>query len=323
MKIVVFGPERRTGILVDGRIVDINKASTRYLQHRGSKEAQSAPAQLLALIEGGDAALDLAEAAAEHALKDPDPSCVLAAETASLHAPWPQRRIMCGGANFPDHIANAMTHLGKPMSEDEAAKWLRSMSPLGFWKNPIEVAAHGNALVFPPACQLLDYEAEIAVIFAKGGKGLKPDEWMKRIWGVTLFADWSIRDKETTMQAPLSLNLMKNFDGSAQFGPFIAVREASATNIDLKLTVDGQTRQNFNTSRMIYSFGELAAYISRNLTLVAGDMLASGTGAGTAADNSPMLKDGTPSLDLYLKIGQHVEITSPQLGKISTRIVAA
>jgi 2-keto-4-pentenoate hydratase/2-oxohepta-3-ene-1,7-dioic acid hydratase in catechol pathway len=327
VRIVVFGAEHRTGLLVDRRIVDINKAAERFLKHSGTaKNAQSAaaeqaPANLLAFIEAGDAALDLAEAAAAHVLKDPDDACVLDSAATTLHAPWPRRRIICAGANFPDHIANAMTHHGKSMTEDEAAAWLRGMSPLGFWKNPIEVAACNDSLAFPK-CVYLDYEAEVAVVFAKGGKALSADEWTKRIWGVTLFSDWSIRDKETTLAAPLSLNLMKNFDGSVQLGPFIAVREVAPTDVEVKLTVDGKVRQNFKVSRMVRSFGEFAEYISRNVTLAPGDLLASGTGAGTAADNSPVREDGTQPLELFLKVGQHVEISSPQLGQISARIVA-
>ncbi|HXR87674.1 MAG TPA: fumarylacetoacetate hydrolase family protein, partial [Stellaceae bacterium] len=77
-----------------------------------------------------------------------------------------------------------------------------------------------------------------------------------------------------------------------------------------------------NTKDMTFSFGQYLEYLSRDLTLKPGDMIASGTGEGTAADSSPTNADGSQPPDRFLKIGDKVEIKSPQIGSLKATIVA-
>ena len=73
---------------------------------------------------------------------------------------------------------------------------------------------------------------------------------------------------------------------------------------------------------MTFSFGQYLEYLSRDLTLKPGDMICSGTGEGTAADASPVGPDGVQPPDLFLKVGDKVEIKSPQIGSLKATIVA-
>src|SRR3954469_16605734 len=115
MKIVVFGPEQRVGAWEGDTIVDLNRAFASYLHERGESATASTaearvPARLEAFILGGQATLDDARRAIEHAatrgaVPAPDGSpIVYPADGVKLHAPWPGRRIACMGGNFGDHL---------------------------------------------------------------------------------------------------------------------------------------------------------------------------------------------------------------------------
>jgi len=139
---------------------------------------------------------------------------------------------------------------------------------------------------------------------------------------VTLFHDWSIRDGGG-VERVVSYNLQKNFDGCASMGPCIVVGELDPQNVDAETRVGGVVRQRYNTKEMIWSFGEVLEYLSQDFTFVPGDVIAGGTSAGTAADQSRRGPDGKRPLDLFLKIGDTVEVSSPQIGALANKIVAS
>ena len=104
-------------------------------------------------------------------------------------------------------------------------------------------------------------------------------------------------------------------------GPCIAVGEADPTNIDIETLVNGECRQRFNTRDMVFTFGEYLEYLSRDFTLYPGDVISGGTAAGTAADSSELLPDKTSAPERFLKPGDVVEMRSPSIGSMRTRVV--
>jgi len=100
------------------------------------------------------------------------------------------------------------------------------------------------------------------------------------------------------------------------------VGEADPTNIDMETLVNGECRQRFNTRDMVFTFGEYLEYLSRDFTLYPGDIISGGTAAGTAADSSELMLDGTSAPARFLKPGDIVEMSSPSIGLLRTRIVA-
>jgi 2-keto-4-pentenoate hydratase/2-oxohepta-3-ene-1,7-dioic acid hydratase in catechol pathway len=140
-----------------------------------------------------------------------------------------------------------------------------------------------------------------------------------------LFHDWSIRDGGSSgpQGRPISYNLAKNFDGSTSMGPCIVVGELDHRNINVQTRINGEVRQSYNTKEMIWPFGEVLEYLSRDFSFVPGDVIAGGTSAGTAADMSRRPTEGAQSTNLFLKIGDVVELSSPQIGRLANRIVAA
>lgn len=305
MKIVVFGPERRVGALRENKVIDLNLADSEL------------PANLCAFIEAGDIALDRAR----RALGTTRAGAVLDAGTLKLHAPWPGRRIAMVGGNFADHLAGMISNMtGRPISVEEARAEARKKGHWGFWKTLVEVTASGEDISCPRRSRYLDYEGELAIVIGRRGKDIRASDVDRHIWGVTLANDWSIRGSLDTPYS-VSYNLAKNFDGSCTLGPCIVVGEADCNAIDIETRVNGELRQRFNTRDMVFSFGEVIEYLSRDLSFYPGDIISGGTAAGTAADTTKPNPDGTRPTDRFLKPGDVVEISSSAIGMIQNRVV--
>jgi 2-keto-4-pentenoate hydratase/2-oxohepta-3-ene-1,7-dioic acid hydratase in catechol pathway len=243
-----------------------------------------------------------------------------------LHAPWPERRIACVGGNYAAHLAGMWA--GRPGVTGDLAQitgMARDEGQWGFWKTPAAVAGPGEEIPYPKRTRRFDYEGEAAIIIGKRGKDIPAQRIDEYVWGVTLFHDWSIRDGGPSgpQGRPISYNLAKNFDGSTSMGPCIVVGELDHRHIDVETTVNGALRQRYNTGEMIWPFAEVLEYLSRDFTFVPGDVIAGGTSAGTAADMSRRKTEGGQSPDLFLKVGDIVELFSPQIGKLANRIVEA
>jgi 2-keto-4-pentenoate hydratase/2-oxohepta-3-ene-1,7-dioic acid hydratase in catechol pathway len=312
MKIVVFGPQQRVGALVDDRVIDLNRASAQL------------PAGLLSFIEAGAPAMAEARRVVDRWSQSAPArdGVVQALSDIKLHAPWPGRRIACVGGNYSAHLAGMWANrLGKTdVTQEQITEEARKAGQWGFWKVPAEVAGPGDTIPFPKRVTYFDYEGEVAIVIGKRGKNISAAKIREYVWGVTLFHDWSIRDGGGVDRV-VSYNLQKNFDGCASMGPCIAVGELDHQAVDAETRVNGVVRQSYNTREMIWSFGEVLAYLSQDFTFVPGDVIAGGTSAGTAADKSRRGPDGKRPLDLFLKIGDTVEVSSPQIGALANKIV--
>ena len=313
MKIVVFGPEKRVGALVGERVIDLNRADGQL------------PARLLNFIEAGTPALDAARRVIEQfANVNSDNKVVYALSEVKLHAPWPERRIACVGGNYAAHLLGMWANrLGKTdITVEEVTREAKKAGQWGFWKVPAEVAGPNDTIPFPKRVTYFDYEGEIAIVIGKRGKNIPADKIHDYVWGVTLFHDWSIRDGGGTDRM-VSYNLQKNFDGAVSMGPCIVAGELDPQDIDAETRVNGVVRQNYSTREMIWSFAEVLEYLSQDFTFVPGDVIAGGTSAGTAADKSRRGADGKRPLDLFLKVGDSVEVSSSKIGALSNKIVAS
>jgi 2-keto-4-pentenoate hydratase/2-oxohepta-3-ene-1,7-dioic acid hydratase in catechol pathway len=337
MKIVVFGPERRVGVLRGNQVIDLSLAYAKYLKERQSERqptrlaAVMVPSDLARFIEGGQRTLELADTALDHLFGNvqdqlgPNGEVLLRkASEVRLHAPRPDgSRIACAGGNFADHLTG-MAAMGLlpgagRMSIDEAAKKIRDNGIWGFWKVGRHTAASGEQLPYPSRADRLDYEGEVAIILNREVRDVRATDAKDLVWGVTLLGDWSIRSPAEPT-GPLRFGMAKNFDQSCSLGPCIIVGELDPTDIDVETYVNGERRQQFNTRDMVFSFWEYIEYLSRDLTLYPGDIISGGTAAGTASDSSPRLADGNFAPERFLKPGDVVRITSPATGALEARI---
>jgi 2-keto-4-pentenoate hydratase/2-oxohepta-3-ene-1,7-dioic acid hydratase in catechol pathway len=336
MKIVVFGPRKRTGALLEGSVVDLSHAYAKYLRERTSEPSPLemadvvVPSDLARLIEGGQRALEAADAALDYLRSQaqdqfgPNGETLVHQATAvRLHAPRPNNaRIACAGGNFADHAAAMAVKMRGRLYEGDAYQEIRNAGFWGFWKLGREIVGPEGELIYPERCNRLDYEGEIAIVLGKRGVDLKPSQLKDYVWGVTMLADWSIRAPREAPGRPLNFGLPKNFDSSCSMGPCIAVGEADPTNVDMETFVNGERRQRFNTRDMVFTFGEYLEHLSRDFTLYPGDIISGGTAAGTAADSSDLLPDNTSAPERFLKPGDVVEMSSPAIGSLRTRVVA-
>jgi 2-keto-4-pentenoate hydratase/2-oxohepta-3-ene-1,7-dioic acid hydratase in catechol pathway len=340
VKIVVFGPERRTGALTgDSTIVDLSYACAKHLYERHGERhpvimaAALVPPELARFIEGGPRVLEDASKALEYLdraatrLGPSGEKIVYSLSEVRLHAPKANSaRVACAGSNYADHAARMAANLGlQPEVSGEKSgdvtSAIRRRGIWGFWKVDREAVGPDGNVTYPAITRRLDYEGELAIVLGKDGKDIKADSFRDYVWGVTLLADWSIRDMSEP-NGPLKFAMQKNFDTSHSIGPCIAVGEVDPASIDVETLVNGERRQNYNTRNMIFSFGELMEYLSRDFSLRAGDIISAGTAAGTAADSSVPLPDRTFPPDLFLKVGDTVEIRSPSIGALRAHIVA-
>jgi len=292
MKIVVFGPDKRVGVWAGDVVVDLAPLAT----------------DLLGLIEGGAGALADAAKMVEAATK------VYPIAGVQLQAPHvPGARIACAGGNFADHAAAMAQRTGS--APTTTGIW-------GFWKVGRDAAGPGADVPYPARTHRLDYEGELAIVLGKPATDVKAADLKPYIWGVTLFADWSIRDQREAA-APLKFGMSKNFNGSFSVGPCIVVGEnIDEANVHIETWVNAEQRQDYSTRDMIVSFGEYLEYLTTDFTLHPGDMITGGTAKGTAADSSPRLPDGKSSPERFLKPGDRIEIRSPAIGTLTTHIVA-
>jgi acylpyruvate hydrolase len=335
MKIVVFGPERRVGAFVGEKIIDLNHGMARHLQEQGESRAEDQaaallPSRLLTFIESGASASDNAQRVIEQFARGApgddrgEPKILHHASEVKLHAPWPERRIACVGGNYAAHLAGMWANrLGKTdVSIEQITEEAKKAGQWGFWKVPAEVAGPNETIPFPKRVTYFDYEGEVAIVIGKRGKNIPAAKIREYVWGVTLFHDWSIRDGGGTDRV-VSYNLQKNFDGAVSMGPCIVVGETDHQDVDAETRVNGVVRQSYSTKEMIWNFAEVLEYLSQDFTFVPGDVIAGGTSAGTAADKSRRSPDGKRPLDLFLKIGDTVEVSSSKIGALSNKIVAS
>ena len=339
MKIVVFGPDKRTGVLREDSVIDISHAYAKYLSEKEGERsaaeiaAAMAPADLAQFIEGGDRALENADKAVNYLYGDAadmlglnGEHIVFAADVVALHAPKPKgARVACAGGNFADHAA-AMAERSSAGGEVRAfegdhREHIRNTGIWGFWKVGREALAPGGDIVYPRRAKRLDYEGELAVVIGKQGKNIRPEDAKDYVWGVTLMGDWSVR--LASEPGPMKFAMQKNFDTSCSLGPCIVVGELDPFEADVQTLVNGEQRQNYNTRDMVFHFGEWMEYLSSDFTLYPGDIISGGTAAGTAADSAPLLDDGTPSPETFLNPGDTVEIKNATIGTLGAKVVAS
>ena len=315
MKFVIFGADSRLGAVVgEDRILDLQQAAAAD----GGLGDGAIFASLLSCIESGDRGLDATRRLLEKHGGDGRFTTDLA--KTKLQPPFPGRRLGLAGSNNPDHVANAMVNQGKATTREEVLKGAREEGLSGgFWVVCPPVGPDAK-LPFPVSSDgLLDFEGEVAVVLGKGGKRVKAENWMERVWGTTLLIDWSIR-KQMARSARQPFYSHKIFDGSKSLGPWICVDEVDPLNCMVETKVNGKVRQHFNNGDMIHTYAEVLEYMSQDLTIFAGDVLSGGTGAGTVVDSTPQVNGKTP-LEAFLKVGDVVEVSAPNLGVLRGQVV--
>jgi 2-keto-4-pentenoate hydratase/2-oxohepta-3-ene-1,7-dioic acid hydratase in catechol pathway len=183
-------------------------------------------------------------------------------------------------------------------------------SQLWFNKQVSCIAGPYDEIDLPLVSEQLDYEAEMAVVIGKACRHVRESEARGVIAGYMVTNDVTVRDWQR--RSP-TYTLGKSFDTHGPLGPWLTTDDeiADPHALEIVLTVNGEERQRDQTSGMIYNIFQQIAYLSTVMTLLPGDVLATGTPAGVGIAHGKFLRDG----DVV-----RVEITG--LGAIENKVSA-
>jgi 2-keto-4-pentenoate hydratase/2-oxohepta-3-ene-1,7-dioic acid hydratase in catechol pathway len=213
--------------------------------------------------------------------------------------PAPEK-IICIGVNYPDR--NAEYKDGQ-----DAPKF-----PSMFMRTPRSFVGHEAPLIRPRASAQLDYEGELVLVIGKPGRHIPESSALDHIAAVTLCNEGTIRD--WVRHAKFNVTQGKNFDSTGSLGPWLVpyTGEKQIGDIRLSTKVNGETRQDDRTGRLIFGFRYLINYISTFTTLVAGDVIVTGTPTGAGARFDP---------PRYLKPGDVIEVEAEGVGLLRNGVV--
>jgi 2-keto-4-pentenoate hydratase/2-oxohepta-3-ene-1,7-dioic acid hydratase in catechol pathway len=236
---------------------------------------------------GADRLADLAEA--------DGPTMPL--DEVELLPPIPDPEKIIGiGLNYAEHAKEGRTE--PPSSPTFFAKFRNALRP------------DGATVELPAASEKVDYEAEIAFVVGRRAKDVPESDAIDHIAGYTLFNDLSARDLQfaTPQWMP-----GKVFDGAAPCGPAIVTPDEAGPHdaLEIALDLNGERMQEARTDDLIFSIPALLSHLSSLMTLEPGDIVATGTPAGVGGAREPRV---------WLKPGDELVVSSPQLGRLVTRI---
>jgi len=154
--------------------------------------------------------------------------------------------------------------------------------PVLFLKPPSSIIGPNSVIILPSKSKRVEHEVELGVVIGKRAKNISIREAFDYIFGYIVFLDITARDLQSEAKKKgLPWSVSKGFDTFAPVGPKIALaEELEPENLDIWLKVNGELRQEGNTSDMLFSVDFLISYISRIMTLEPGDLIATGTPSG-------------------------------------------
>lgn len=270
---------QRPGALRDGRVLELGGEG-----------------DLLTIIEGGPEALSSVRAKIA-AWDGPDH----ALEAVTLRAPVARPNKIIGiGLNYIDHCREA----GLDVPE----------FPVVFTKYSSSVSGPYDDVVWHTSvCQEIDYEVELGVIIGKQAFQVDEQSALDYVFGYTTVNDVSARDLQ--LRPPGQWDLGKSLDTFCPYGPGIITSDEipDPQTLDLNLRVNGEEKQRSNTTNMIFGVANLISFLSQGITLLPGDLIATGTPFGVGLGMKP---------PVYLKDGDVCEAEVQGIGIIRNRIRA-
>jgi 2-keto-4-pentenoate hydratase/2-oxohepta-3-ene-1,7-dioic acid hydratase in catechol pathway len=287
LKLVTYEFAGRTavGLVRDGSIVDLSAVAP----------------DMVRLIEGGAAALDRAREIAAVT------SDTIPLESARLLAPIPspRRNVMCLGKNYAEHARESNVARGEKVEIPEF--------PVIFTKATTAVNGPFEDVTIDAAVSAkMDYEAELAVVIGRTIKNAGRDETLSAVFGYMVLNDLTARDLQSQHKQFFK---GKSLDGCCPTGPWIVTADELPDPHRLRINchVNGELRQDDTTAEMLFDIPAILDHLSRGMTLLPGDIIATGTPSGVGFARNP---------PVYLQPGDVVECTIEGIGAIRNGMVA-
>ena len=196
-------------------------------------------------------------------------------------------KVVLVGLNYKDHARE----LEMPLPDE----------PILFLKPPTALIGPEDYIVYPAQTKRVDYEAELAVVIKYECKNVEPGEVMDFVEGFTCLNDVTARDLQSK---DVQWTRAKSFDTFCPIGPKI-VKDIEPNNVKIQSYLNGELRQDSNTSNFIFPVEELVSFTSKVMTLLPGDVIATGTPSGIGAmqrgDTVEIKIEGIGTLRNYVK----------------------
>ena len=265
-----------------------------------------------ALLPPGTGVLDLIEGWARWgpvlAERTPDlPSTGLDQVRLLAPIPTPRRDLFAVGKNYREHVAE----FGRSGYDQPDRSEALPEHPVVFTKATTSVIGpYDDILPHHGVTSELDYEAELGVIIGRGGRGISRDEAFAHVWGYTIIDDFTARDLQRRHK---QWAIGKSLDTHCPMGPYAVSADeiADVTALQVQSFVNGERRQNGPVRDMIFDIPELIAVISAGITLLPGDIIATGTPAGVGIGFDP---------PKFMVSGDVIEVAITGLGAQRNRI---
>jgi 2-keto-4-pentenoate hydratase/2-oxohepta-3-ene-1,7-dioic acid hydratase in catechol pathway len=205
-----------------------------------------------------------------------------------LLAPCEPSKIIALGLNYFDHAAE----FGRAVPDE----------PLLFMKPSTSVIGPDDDIVYPKMTRRVDYEAELAVVMGRPCRNVAEEKARDYVLGYTCINDVTARDLQ---KKDGQFTRSKSFDTFAPLGPWIETEIPDPDNLTVEAYLNGERKQHSSTSNMVFPVAALVSFISRIMTLLPGDVIATGTPAGIG----PMRE------------GDLVEVRVEGIGSLRNRVV--
>ena len=274
-------------------------------------------ADMIALMRGGDRALDAARELAAR------PNRVVAASQVRLLAPVPVPAQVFDCLCFEEHLLNAGNHTHRVTSQERVIRTDNGQLPSVYRElpvyykgNPYSVVGPGADIVRPRYSKFLDYELEFGVFLGRQGKDMTPEQAADAIFGYTIFNDVSARDAQISeMRGMLGPSKGKDFDTGNVMGPWLVTKDEIGAAVEkglrMRAWINGDLVTDGNSGVMLHTFPEIIAYASQSETRRPGEFFGSGTvGGGCGLEHGRFLEDGDV-----------LELEVEGLGRLTNKVV--
>lgn len=303
----------RTGIEIEGTWFDLEWAASR------ASLPSIAQLSIDELLQRWDESRQVLAQLAQQICAEPDhfTGGKLDATDVQLLAPLTHPGAIYGaGANYRDHVEAMGRATGAKLVLDPKKE---GIPPWHFLKaGRSTLSGHRADVPFPARTERLDWEAELAVVIGRRASAVTVERALDHVAGYMCANDLSARDyvvrPQVDASSPFRFDWIghKSFNGSCPLGPVFTPAEfvASPENLDIKLWLNGELRQDSNTRNHLYGVADQIAYLSERVELHPGDVILTGTPAGVG------METGT-----FLKRGDVMKVWIEGLGELETRIV--
>jgi 2-keto-4-pentenoate hydratase/2-oxohepta-3-ene-1,7-dioic acid hydratase in catechol pathway len=325
-----------------GALVDADSTIIRLqaAEHFRSGEIDPRLQSMLAFLQGGSAARDSAQRAAEFALSQLPDRAIVDRASVQLLSPVPRPESIREFMVFEQHVINCTRRFGMP-------RWLAALDrgvektlglnatlahramrpwyerPVYYKGNRMNVIGDGASVTIPSYTKAFDWELEFGIFLCRQGRDIPAKNARDFIGGFTIFNDFSARDiQRREMGGRLGPAKGKDFDGGNSIGPVLVTPNEipDPYNLAMRARINGEEVSYGHTKGMRWTFEEIIAYVSQSETLYPGEFFGSGT--GTVPESGTNRRCCGLEMGHFLNAGDTIELEVERIGKLTNYVAA-